>query len=150
MNKVVYDTTSVEAGGIRAYRSAINASADAIVGAARSAVSTPVSLLGAVDKMPQISYWSSSPTLADKNIYTHFARTYPSDAESGKFLMQSISHFGWKQLAVIYVQDVYAQGLVNEMKAWHTTNPGGARVELAVAHTYDVVSSVQSAVAALK
>ena len=94
MSKVIFDTTSVGKGGIEAYRNALAASAHGVVGAARSAVSTLVANLGAVDKVPQISYWSSSPALSDKSIYSHFARTFPSDAETGKFLMTVISHFG--------------------------------------------------------
>ena len=72
-----------------------------IVGAARSAVSTPVAQLGAVDRMPQLSYWSSSPRLSDKAVYPYFGRTYPSDALAGIAMVSTIIHFGWKNFAVI-------------------------------------------------
>ena len=150
MSKVIFDTTSVGKGGIKAYRNALAASAHGVVGAARSAASTPVANLGSIDKIPQISYWSSSPALSDKSSYSHFARTFPSDAETGKFLMTVISHFGWKFLGAVYVVDPFAQGLINVMQAWPVNNPGGASIPFAVSHTAGDTLSVLTAVAALK
>ena len=55
---LLYDSKFQEAASITAYRDARANDAHAIVGAARSAVSTTLALLGSVDDMPQVSYWS--------------------------------------------------------------------------------------------
>ena len=83
-----------------------------IVGAARSAVSTPVAQLGAVDHMPQLSYWSSSPQLANKAVYPYFGRTYPSDALAGVAMVNSIISYGWRNFAAINTVDAYASAYI--------------------------------------
>ena len=83
-----------------------------IVGAARSAVSTPVAQLGAVDRMPQLSYWSSSPQLADKTVYPYFGRTFPSDTLAGVAMVNMIISFGWRNFAAINTVDAYASGVI--------------------------------------
>jgi hypothetical protein len=85
------DTGSVPFSGIGSYRQLVWRGAHAVVGAARSAVSTPLAQLGAVDEMPMMSYWSSSPSLSDKSIYSHFARTFPSDNEAGTRMCAALS-----------------------------------------------------------
>ena len=47
--------------------------AQALVGAARSAVSMPLAMLSKIDQMPQCSYWSSSPSLSDTLLYPYCA-----------------------------------------------------------------------------
>ena len=74
-----YDSGSNKADSIKSYRLARAAGAHAIVGAARSACSIPIAMLGGIDAMPQVSSSSSSHTLSNKEDYPFFARTYPSD-----------------------------------------------------------------------
>ena len=52
----------------------------AIIGAARSAVSVAVSHLSTGLNALQISYWSTSPELNDKQAYPNFGRTIPDDS----------------------------------------------------------------------
>lgn len=61
-----YDTGSVPKTGLKARRQALKNNAQILIGAARSAVSLPLALVGAVDETPQISYWSSAPELSNK------------------------------------------------------------------------------------
>ena len=61
------------ASALVSYRQMTQAGAHAMVGAARSAVSMPLAQLGALDVMPQCSYWSSSPTLSDTQLYPYCA-----------------------------------------------------------------------------
>lgn len=56
----------------------------------------------------QLSYWSSSPELADKGVFPYFGRTYPSDDVAGRLVPLIVQHFGWTNVAVINVLDTYA------------------------------------------
>ena len=146
LRELVLNTDSVQSGGIAAYRSALEAVVHGIIGPSRSAVSSPTAQLGGLDKIPQLSHWSSSPSLSDKGIYSHFGRTYPSDVLSGELIMQTVSSFGWKKVGCIYVNDLFAQGLVSVMNSWSITHPDGAKIAAASSFYYDDASSVQRAV----
>ena len=63
---VEYDSGSTSRIGIVAYRQALAAGAQILVGPGRSAVNIPLALNGAVDRMPHISWWASTPSLSDK------------------------------------------------------------------------------------
>ena len=67
----MYDTGYSASPAIVSYRRVRADGGVALVGAARSAVSTPLAQLGEVDKMPQCSYWSSSPSLSDTQLYPY-------------------------------------------------------------------------------
>jgi hypothetical protein len=58
---------------IISYRQMVQGGAQAMVGAGRSAVSMALAQLGNLDAMPQCSYWSSSPSLSDTNMYPYCA-----------------------------------------------------------------------------
>ena len=73
LDTTLYDTGFSESPAINAYRQLVAAGEQAVVGAARSAVSAPVATLGKIDKMPQCSYWSSSPSLSNKLLYPYCA-----------------------------------------------------------------------------
>tara|TARA_B110001452_G_scaffold196118_1_gene166099 strand:- start:4103 stop:8938 length:4836 start_codon:yes stop_codon:yes gene_type:complete len=142
------NTDSLQAGGLTAYRAALAAGPPhGLLGPPRSAVSVPTAQLGAIDSLPQLSYWASSPTLSDKSIYSHFGRTYPSDSVSGGLVMQTASAFGWVNVACIYVNDVWAQGLLTVMQSWSGANPGGAKIALAATFNFGDATSLQQAVA---
>ena len=112
-----FDTESDGFGGLIAYRQAHERGVHGIVGAARSAVSEPVAQTAAVDRTVQLSYWSSSPDLADKSVYPFFGRTYPSDALGGRFMVQLVQSFGWRNFATINVVDAYASAYISVMLA---------------------------------
>ena len=65
-SSVSFDTGSAAQLGLAAWREALAAGSQFVVGAALSTVSTSLALNGAVDRMPQISYWSSAVALSDK------------------------------------------------------------------------------------
>jgi hypothetical protein len=58
---------------IVSYRQVVQNGAHAMIGAARSAASLPLALLGAVDTMPQCSYWSTAPSLSNMRLYPYCA-----------------------------------------------------------------------------
>jgi hypothetical protein len=73
LNATLYDTGFSESPAIMSYRKLLIAGERALVGAARSAVSQPLAMLGNIDKLPQCSYWSSSPSLSNKLLYPYCA-----------------------------------------------------------------------------
>ncbi|KAK1740311.1 GABA-B receptor-like protein [Skeletonema marinoi] len=102
-----------------------------ILGAARSAVTMPTSLISGLRGFPQISPISTSPALDDKSQYRYFARTIPNDDGTSVPLIARLNSgsgddntgakdesesWGVNHLAVLYVDDAYgnafAQGIV--------------------------------------
>ena len=67
-SSVSFDTGSAAQLGLAAWREALAAGSQFVVGASLSTVSTPLALNGAVDRMPQISYWSSAVALSDNTL----------------------------------------------------------------------------------
>ena len=73
LNGSTYDTGYSASPAIVSYRQMRADGAVAMVAAARSAVSMPLAQLGEIDHMPQCSYWSSSPSLSDAQLYPYCA-----------------------------------------------------------------------------
>ena len=115
---VPLDTQSSEAGSVNAYREISSTCAcedvtrdvDIIVGPARSACSTAVSLLAGIDEVPMVSYWSTSPSLSDRDAFPYFFRTIPDDSKIAlavaEFFRDITKH---KIVSVLYVADAYGQ-----------------------------------------
>ena len=69
----MYDTGYSASPAIVSYRQLRADGGMAMVAAARSAVSKPLAQLGEIDRMPQCSYWSSSPSLSESKLYPYCA-----------------------------------------------------------------------------
>ena len=113
---LVRDTNFSHHRTITAYRELRAAGVHALVGSARSATSTTVARLAAVDKLPQVSYWSSSPGLSDKDDFPFFARTYPSDLATAQGLRGLVDHYGWQRVGIVNVDDEYGTALAREVE----------------------------------
>ena len=74
---LIYDTGYSATPATISYRQMKEDGATAMVGAARSAVSTPLATQAKIDKIPQCSYWSSSPSLSDVLQYPYCACPRP-------------------------------------------------------------------------
>jgi ABC-type branched-subunit amino acid transport system substrate-binding protein len=122
---LIFDTESVSQGGIQAYSDGRAQGADAIVGATRSAVSERIALLAGIESVPQISYASSSPVFTDKNSYPYFTRTYPNDDLSAATLVGLLHSFGWRNVAVLHVNDNYGSGYTKAMANAAAAHPEG-------------------------
>ena len=90
----------------------------AIVGAACSSASLSAAFLGARNKVPQISYSSTSGELSDGAQYPFFARTVPSDAYQAFALANLIRfQFGYTMVATVATTDSYGQAGINAFHA---------------------------------
>ena len=96
------DTQSSEAGSISGYRG-LDPRPHVVVGPARSACSTPIALLGGIDQVISMSYWSTSPRLDDKLIYPYFHRTIPSDTKSAIAVVDFFASQNFERATAIYV-----------------------------------------------
>ena len=88
----------------------------AIIGAVRSAVSIPTSLISGLRGYPQISGMSTSATLDDKNLYPLFSRTVPSDvgtATAAVLYMRNV--LGIRNIAMVHTSDAYGSAYARGM-----------------------------------
>ena len=112
----VYDTENNRGTAILGFNDfSLNRGADAVMAHGSSNCAT-LSLLGAVYRVPLMSFWCSSPVLSNTNEYPFFARTYGSDAVTTVALAQVVKGFGWSNVAMLYRGDedytvAYATGL---------------------------------------
>ncbi|XP_021346802.1 metabotropic glutamate receptor 6-like [Mizuhopecten yessoensis] len=87
-----------------------------VVGAAFSQVSIAVASFLRLFKVPQISYWSTSPELSDKGRFSFFKRTVPSDAFQARVIVNILTQLEWWYVVAVYEQTTYGANLYFEMK----------------------------------
>ena len=80
-----------------------------VIGAIVSFVSIPVASFFRLFKMPQISFSSTSPILNDRDRYSFFFRTVPSDDQQAQAMIDIILHFEWDHVSTIYSNNLYGQ-----------------------------------------
>ncbi|XP_072532711.1 G-protein coupled receptor family C group 6 member A-like [Salminus brasiliensis] len=73
--------------------------------------SIPVAKLLSLYRIPQISCTSSAAALSDKLRYTSFFRVIPSNIHQTKALAKLMSHFKWKWVGVVTLDDDYGKGV---------------------------------------
>ena len=86
----------------------------AVIGAIDSYISIPLASFFRVFKMPQISFASTSLLLSDRDLYTYFYRTVPSDQHQTQAMIDLIVYFGWKYVSTIYSNNLYGRPAVDE------------------------------------
>ncbi|KAJ3396593.1 hypothetical protein HDU92_002541 [Lobulomyces angularis] len=82
-----------------------------IVGEIFSSISGVISLSSQVYKVMQCSGASSSPDLSDKDSYSNFFRTVPSDVHQGPAIAHFIYKMNWAKIAVVNVNTNYGLSL---------------------------------------
>ncbi|KAJ8021489.1 Metabotropic glutamate receptor 3 [Holothuria leucospilota] len=78
-----------------------------VVGAAASVNSIQVANLLKLFKIPQISYWSTSPDLSNKDRYPYFFRTVPPDHHQARAMIEILRYFNWTYVTVIHENSNY-------------------------------------------
>lgn len=113
----MYDTQSTAKGSIMAYRAMradhenedSSVSLHSILGAARSDASKPMAVLGGIDGVPQLSYWSTSDALEDASQYPLFGRTISPDSATSQAVAELMSELGYTYVGIAYVDDTYGE-----------------------------------------
>ena len=136
--EIVYgDTETNPTAAVEAARKLVDVDqVHAMVGAAASSASLAVAEAVTIPKgVPQISYASTSPLLtilpADDGQDFLF-RTVPSDALQGVVLAGVAVEQGYKNVAILYVNNPYGQGLKDNFQA--AFEAAGGTVSAAVPH----------------
>ncbi|KAG5897106.1 hypothetical protein JTB14_014094 [Gonioctena quinquepunctata] len=78
-----------------------------VVGAASSVTSIQVANLLRLFKIPQVSFFSTSPELSNKQRFEFFSRTIPSDHYQVKAMVDIVRKMGWSYISIIYEESNY-------------------------------------------
>ncbi|XP_069073060.1 extracellular calcium-sensing receptor-like [Pleurodeles waltl] len=81
----------------------------AVIGESRSTSSISMARVLGLNKLPQVSYFSTSPLLSNKIQFPSFFRTIPNDNAQTQGLTQLVLHFGWTWVGVISTDDDYGE-----------------------------------------
>ncbi|XP_069072202.1 extracellular calcium-sensing receptor-like [Pleurodeles waltl] len=81
----------------------------AIIGDAGSTRSIALARILGLYRYPQISYFSTSPLLSDRNQFPSFFRTIPSDEFQSHGLAQLVMHMGWTWVGILAANNEYGQ-----------------------------------------
>ncbi|MFQ5980850.1 MAG: ABC transporter substrate-binding protein [Candidatus Heimdallarchaeota archaeon] len=119
---IAKDDLNTAEGGTAAANALVLEGADIVIGSSGSSVSAAMAAVLGAQKIVQISYASSSPSLSDRTLYPYFMRTAASDAWQGEALADLATSFGWSTGAVIHTSDSYGTGLIDVFTdAWGGT-----------------------------
>ncbi|XP_013134087.1 PREDICTED: metabotropic glutamate receptor-like [Papilio polytes] len=88
-----------------------------VVGAASSVTSVQVANLLRLFKIPQVSFFSTSPELSNKARFEYFTRTIPSDLHQVKAMVEIVKQLGWSYVSIIYEESSYGIKAFEELEA---------------------------------
>ncbi|XP_076180617.1 metabotropic glutamate receptor B isoform X2 [Ptiloglossa arizonensis] len=87
-----------------------------VVGAASSVTSIQVANLLRLFRIPQVSFFSTSPELSNKNRFEYFSRTIPSDHYQVKAMVDIVLTMGWRYVSIIYEESNYGIKAFEELE----------------------------------
>ncbi|XP_046678588.1 metabotropic glutamate receptor isoform X1 [Homalodisca vitripennis] len=87
-----------------------------VVGAASSVTSIQVANLLRLFKIPQVSFWSTSPELSNKQRFEYFSRTIPSDHHQVKAMVEIVKRLGWSYVSIVYEESNYGIKAFEELE----------------------------------
>lgn len=87
-----------------------------VVAAASSVTSIQVANLLRLFKIPQISFFSTSPELSNKQRFEYFSRTIPSDHYQTLAMAKIVSHLQWTYISIIYEESNYGIKAFEELE----------------------------------
>ncbi|XP_053610017.1 metabotropic glutamate receptor 2-like [Plodia interpunctella] len=87
-----------------------------VVGAASSVTSVQVANLLRLFKIPQVSFFSTSPELSNKARFEYFTRTIPSDQHQVRAMVEIVKQLGWRYVSIIYEESNYGIKAFEELE----------------------------------
>ncbi|XP_014474152.1 PREDICTED: metabotropic glutamate receptor 2-like [Dinoponera quadriceps] len=87
-----------------------------VVGAASSVTSIQVANLLRLFRIPQVSFFSTSPELSNKQRFEYFTRTIPSDHYQVKAMVDIVLKMGWSYVSIIYEESNYGIKAFEELE----------------------------------
>ncbi|XP_073956494.1 metabotropic glutamate receptor-like [Choristoneura fumiferana] len=88
-----------------------------VVGAASSVTSVQVANLLRLFRIPQVSFFSTSPELSNKARFEYFTRTIPSDLHQVRAMVEIVKTLGWSYVSIIYEESSYGIKAFEELEA---------------------------------
>ncbi|XP_077532106.1 mangetout isoform X2 [Haemaphysalis longicornis] len=87
-----------------------------VLGAASSVTSIQVANLLRLFKIPQVSFFSTSPELSNKQRFEFFLRTVPSDKNQVHAMVEIVKLLGWTYVSIVYEESNYGIKAFNELE----------------------------------
>ncbi|XP_045023911.1 metabotropic glutamate receptor 2 isoform X3 [Daphnia magna] len=87
-----------------------------VVGASSSVTSIQVANLLRLFRIPQVSFFSSSPELSNKQRFEYFTRTIPSDHHQVMAIVQMIRFLKWTYISILYEESTYGIKAFEELE----------------------------------
>ncbi|XP_054089113.1 metabotropic glutamate receptor 2 isoform X2 [Zeugodacus cucurbitae] len=87
-----------------------------VVGAASSVTSIQVANLLRLFRIPQVSFFSTSPELSNKQRFEYFSRTIPSDHYQVKAMVEIVKRMSWSYVSIIYEESNYGIKAFEELE----------------------------------
>ncbi|XP_043464455.1 metabotropic glutamate receptor 2-like isoform X2 [Leptopilina heterotoma] len=87
-----------------------------VVGAASSVTSIQVANLLRLFRIPQVSFFSTSPELSNKQRFEYFTRTIPSDHYQVKAMVDIVRKMNWSYVSIIYEESNYGIKAFEELE----------------------------------
>ncbi|XP_055372495.1 metabotropic glutamate receptor 2 [Condylostylus longicornis] len=87
-----------------------------VVGAASSVTSIQVANLLRLFRIPQVSFFSTSPELSNKQRFEYFSRTIPSDHYQVKAMVEIVKRMNWSYISIIYEESNYGIKAYEELE----------------------------------
>ncbi|XP_074655816.1 metabotropic glutamate receptor 3-like isoform X2 [Tubulanus polymorphus] len=115
-NSTIFQCRDGSAPNLRPYLEAFT-DAKGWVGGASSEVTMQVATFLQLFQIPTISYQSTSPDLSNRERYTHFLRTVPSDVYQAKAMVAVLKDLNWKYVSVVYEETNYGIKGVSALEA---------------------------------
>ena len=106
-----------------------------IIGEYASFVSIPIANFLRLFNVPQVSFSSTSALLNNREQYSYFYRTVPSDDQQAQAMIDLVLHFGWKHVSAIHSNDLYGEPGIDRFKELASRN--GICIDLDVGISMD-------------
>lgn len=88
----------------------------AVLGAFRSASTSPTAILSGVSDLPQLSYRSSSTNFDNKEQYPYFGRTVPSSSSDASAVVSYLQYLEVEYVGVIFVTDAFGSSFQKSLQ----------------------------------
>ncbi|KAH7641893.1 metabotropic glutamate receptor 8-like isoform x1 [Dermatophagoides farinae] len=87
-----------------------------VLGAASSATSIQVANLLRLFRIPQVSFFSTSSELSNKQRFEYFLRTVPNDKSQAMVIVEIVKRLNWSYVSIIYEESIYGIRAFNDLE----------------------------------
>ncbi|KAK3918062.1 Metabotropic glutamate receptor 3 [Frankliniella fusca] len=99
--------SNIDDAEVQCNQSAARKVISGVVGAASSVTSIQVANLLRLFRIPQVSFFSTSPELSNKQRFEFFSRTIPSDHHQVAAMVEIVKRMNWTYVSIVYEESNY-------------------------------------------